>query len=109
MRSRTARAATVLVTVLSALLVLFACAGFLPFAAPTAPCPNESADHFQQARILTFWLLVAMLLAAVLSLALALTGGSGRSRNPWPWLAASVLAMAVSASLIMPVDRVGSC
>ncbi|MEV0004695.1 hypothetical protein AB0H28_20775 [Micromonospora sp. NPDC050980] len=109
MRSRVATTAAVVITVPSGLLALLGCLGFLPFLAPTEPCPNESADSFRQAMILLFLLSMVMLLAALLSIALAWAGRWTQVRNPWPWLALSVLPMAVSAGMIVPIDRLGSC
>lgn len=109
MRSRVATTVAVVVTVVSGLLALLGCLGFLPFLAPTEPCPNDSADSFQHARVLLFLLSVVMLLAALLSITLAWGGKWSYVRNPWPWLAVSVLSMAVSAGMIVPIDRMGSC
>ncbi|MCO1615947.1 MULTISPECIES: hypothetical protein [Micromonospora] len=109
MRSSAARAAAIVVTVLSGLLTLLGCLSCLPFLAPTAPCPNDTVDSFQQARLVLFLLSVVMLLTAGLSIALAWGGRWSRVRSPWPWLAASVFTMVVSASLTVPIDRMSSC
>ncbi|WBC13668.1 hypothetical protein O7600_21390 [Micromonospora sp. WMMA1998] len=109
MRSRAATTAATVVTLLSGLLTLLGCLSCLPFLAPTEPCPNDTADSFQQARIVLFLLSVVMLLAAALSVALAWGGRWSHFPNPWPWLAVSVLTMVLSASMTIPIDRLSSC
>ncbi|MGX1612946.1 hypothetical protein ACWIF8_03545 [Micromonospora chalcea] len=109
MRSRAAKAAATLVTVLGTLLVVASCLSCIPLLAPSAPCDGDTYASAQAARDAYALLVMAMTATAVLSVVVARVGIRPRVRNPWPWLAVAVLGIAVSAGLLIPIDRAGSC
>ncbi|MET8067380.1 hypothetical protein, partial [Micromonospora sp. NPDC005313] len=87
MRSRAAKTAATLVTVLGTLLVVASCLGCIPLLAPSAPCPGDTYASAQAGRNAFVLLVVAMTATVVLSVVVARAGTRPNVRNPWPWLA----------------------
>ncbi|SCE68156.1 hypothetical protein GA0070562_1660 [Micromonospora tulbaghiae] len=96
-------------TVLGTLLVVASCLSCIPLLAPSAPCDGDTYASAQAARDAYALLVLAMTATAVLSVVVARAGTRSRVRNPWPWLAVAVLGIAVSAGLMVTIDRAGSC